>query len=110
MRHTHENTAEIDLLIAERNSCQAVSESLRIDNDNLRAALQAQAEEAAKLIEQKDELLAALKFLVDSANNLTDAELEDVLCSDDQTAANQANAFLVARAAITNANNQTERT
>jgi hypothetical protein len=50
MSHTPENTAEIDLLIAERNSCQAVSESLRIDNATLRTALQAHAEEAAKLM------------------------------------------------------------
>ena len=102
-RERDQLAAEIGLLIAERNSCQEVSESLRIDNATLRAALRIQAEEAAKLMAQRDELLRVLKLLIDSADDVTDAELKDALGSDNQEIADQANAFLVARAAITNA-------
>ena len=38
-----------------------VIEKLRTDNATLRAALQTQAEEAAKLMAQRDELLAVIK-------------------------------------------------
>lgn len=38
-----------------------IIEALRTDNATLRAAIQTQAEEAAKLMRQRDELLAALE-------------------------------------------------
>jgi Tfp pilus assembly protein FimV len=63
--------------------------------DTLRAALQTHAEEAAKLIEQRDELLAALQsYMKAGFGNSTDYVLQDQACK-------------AARAAITNATNTT---
>lgn len=67
------------------------------------AALHGAPHTSQELIAQRDELLQALKLLMASEpliSAATDAELESGLDDEDETTRTQANAWLVARAAI----------
>jgi hypothetical protein len=91
-------------LVACWNACESVSlEDLEAIN---RPADVSFAMNVDRLVRERDELLAALKLLTTADSQIakaTDGELESALDDEDKDVRDQANAFLVARAAIAKA-------